>query len=190
MFVVDLSCLAFVCLIRLCVLLTAVGAMPPRRSAYLKGVPLTLASTAESIESRVKRLRPCSTSDGGPPSVDARVGTQSGVASSSAGGQALTTEGLRRDAPVVRNVRRGSFNEAASALASNGAEQILDELFVDRHARSSVAAKASWINTWRRFHSLAFAASDPVVPMIPVTPLTLVHVASLFKSGGYRGFPN
>ncbi len=26
--------------------------------------------------------------------------------------------------------------------------------------------------------------------MIPVTPRTLVHVASLFKSGGYRGFPN
>ena len=61
---------------------------------------------------------------------------------------------------------------------------------MDRHARSSVAAKASWINTWRRFHMLAFAEPRPPVPMLPVTPRSLVLVASLFKSGGYRGFPN
>jgi hypothetical protein len=164
--------------------------MPPRRASYLKGVPLTLASSAESIEARVKRLRPSSFGDGSTPNVDARVGTQSGVASSSAGVQAHVTEGLRGDVPVVRNVRRGSFNEAASALALNGADHILDELLLDRHARSSVAAKASWVNTWRRFHLLAFAESRPPVPMLPVTPRTLVLVASLFKSGGYRGFPN
>jgi hypothetical protein len=165
-------------------------AMPPRRASFLKGVPLTLASTAESIEARAKRLRPSSTEDGRTPNVDARAGTQSGVASSSAGVQAPATEGPRRDVPVVRNVRRGSFNDAAASLALNGADYILEELLVDRHARSSVAAKASWINTWRRFHVLAFAESRPPVPMLPVTPQTLVVVASLFKSGGYRGFPN
>ena len=116
--------------------------MPPRRSSYLKGAPLTLASTAESIESRVKRLRPSFTGDGGTPNVVARAGTQSGVASSSAGVQALTTEGLRGDAPTVRSVKRGSFNEAAAALALRGAEPILEDLLTDRNARSSVASKA------------------------------------------------
>ena len=164
--------------------------MPPRRASHLKGAPLTLASTAESIEARIKRLRPSSPVDGGPPNDVARAGTQLGVASASAGGQAQVTEGLRPDAPVVRNLRRGSFLAAAEALSVGGSEPLLEELLVDRHARSSIAAKASWINTWRRFHALAFPGPSPVVPMIPITVATLVHVASLFKAGGYRGFPN
>jgi hypothetical protein len=69
--------------------------MFPRRHSHLKGLPLTLASSAESVEARVKRLRPTCTSDGGTPKGEARVGTQSGVASSPAGVQAHTTEGLR-----------------------------------------------------------------------------------------------
>jgi hypothetical protein len=164
--------------------------MPPRRPAFLKGVPLTLASTAESVESRVKRLRPPVIFDEGPPNVVARVGTQSGVASSSAGGQVNPTEGLRSDAPVVRNVRRGSYLDAVNALESGGAERVLVSLLDDRHARSSVASKASLLNTWRRFHALAFGDNVPAVPLLPVTPLSLVHVASHFKSGGYRGFAN
>ena len=39
-------------------------------------------------------------------------------------------------------------------------------------------------------HTLAFKDCVPAVPVFPVTPRTLVHVAALFKSGGYRGFPN
>ncbi len=74
-------------------ILTGFVVMPPRRPSFLKGVPLTLTSTAESIEDRVKRLRPVNSGDGGPPNVAARVGTQSGVASSSAGGQAHATVG-------------------------------------------------------------------------------------------------
>lgn len=168
--------------------------MPPRRPAYLRNAPLTFASTAESIESRVKRLRPSNICNGSTPNAEARVGTQSGVASSSAGVQALATEGLRGDVPVVRGVKRGSFSEAAAAaaaaLALRGAEPILEDLLTDRNARSSVAAKASWVNTWRRFHGLAFANASPPVPLLPMTPMSLVHVAALFKAGGYRGFPN
>ncbi len=84
--------------------------MPPRRAPHLKGVPLTLASTAESIESRIRRLRPGSSHDGAPPPVIARVGTQSGVACPSGVGQAPITEGLRADAPFWRNVRGGSYD--------------------------------------------------------------------------------
>ena len=165
--------------------------MPPRRPSHLKGLPLTLASTTESIEARVKRLRPSESSNGSTPNDDARVGTPSpGVASSSAGVQATPTQGLRHDAPNARNLRRGSFTDVAAALAFSGAGPIIDDLVRDRHARSSTAAITSWLNTWKRFHALAFKDSSPVVPFLPVTPRTLVHMAALFKSGGYRAFPN
>ena len=103
---------AFVCwCIHFCLVCrSGSGSMPPRRAPHLKGVPLTLGSTAESIESRIRRLRPGSSHDGAPPPVIARVGTQSGVASSSGVGQAPITEGLRADAPFWRNVRGGSYD--------------------------------------------------------------------------------
>ncbi len=165
--------------------------MPPRRSSHLKGLPLTLASTTESVESRIKRLRPSVSSNGGTPNDVTCVGTPiPGVASASAGVQVATTQGLRHDAPAVRNVRRGSFADASAELARLGVGPMVDDLVRDRHARSSIAACTSWLNTWRRFHDLAFRGYVPVVPMYPVTPLTLVHVAALFKAGGYRGFAN
>ena len=46
----------------------------------------------------------------------------------------------------MRYLRRGSFGEAAAALAVNGAERILDELLVDR-------MRGHWY-TWRRYLSL------------------------------------
>ena len=49
---------------------------------------------------------------------------------------------------------------------------------------------ASWLNTWSRFHHLAFKDCLPAVPLYPVTPCTLVSIAALFKAGGYRGFAN
>jgi hypothetical protein len=165
--------------------------MPPRRAAHFRGLPLTLASTAESVEARVKRLRPQDHVNDSPPAVAACVGTSPWeVASSAAGVQAGSTEGVRADAPIVRNVRRGSFLMAADSLATNGAGTLIDELVRDRHARSSTASINSWLSTWSRFHRLAFGDCVPPVPLYPVTPCTLVHIASLFKSGGYRGFPN
>ncbi len=40
------------------------------------------------------------------------------------------------------------------------------------------------------FHKLAFKDFSPAVPLYPVTPCTLVHIVALFKSRGYRAFPN
>jgi hypothetical protein len=165
--------------------------MPPRRPPHRKGLPLTFPAHSESIEARIKRLRP--NSDGPVDLLDcgARVGTSVlGVASSSSSSTTANAQQVRRDAPVVRNLHRGSFSTAADALAQVGAGVILDELLADRHAKSSVAATVSWVNTWRRFHVLAFSGCVPEVPMIPITPRGLVHIAALFKSGGYRAFPN
>jgi hypothetical protein len=106
------------------------------------------------------------------------------------GAQVTPTLGIRKDVPVVRNVRRGSYSDAAAELARLGVAPVLDDLVRDRHARSSIAAVTSWLTTWRRFHDLAFQGYDPVVPMFPVTPRNLVHVAALFKLGGYRAFAN
>ncbi len=61
---------------------------------------------------------------------------------------------------------------------------------LDGDAMSSVAAKAACLDTLLMFYLFAFAASEHSVPLLPITPHTLVHVASLFKVGGYRGFPN
>ncbi len=66
-----------------------------------------------------------------PPVVAACVGTSlQEVASSAAGVQAIPTEGLRRDAPIVRNLRRGSFLNAADALASAGMGRLSTILYV------------------------------------------------------------
>ena len=105
--------------------------MPPRRQSHLRGLPLTLASAAESLEAKVKRLRPERISDGSTPNVESRVGTPSGVASSSAGVQANSTEGI-------------------------------DDMVRDRRARSLTAM---------------FTRGFTGVPMHPVTPSTLVHIA-------------
>ena len=107
--------------------------MPPRRASHLENLPLTLASTAESIEARVKRLRPSDSGNVVAPAPVACVGTPSpGVASSVVGGRALPVPGLRNDAPVVRNLRRGSFLTAAEALASAGAGPLVEDLVRDR----------------------------------------------------------
>jgi hypothetical protein len=84
-------------------------AMPPRRHSHLKGLPLTLASAAESLEAKVKRLRPELLSNDSTPMVESRAGTPHGVASSSRGVQAHTAIGLWHDAPVVRNVSTNLF---------------------------------------------------------------------------------
>ena len=100
--------------------------MPPRRPSHRKDLPLTFASATESVEARVKRLRLVS---GGPCNAvaeETRVGTpRPGVASSSPSVAAPIMEGLRSDVPLVRNLRRGSFADAAAALAQSGAGGIL-----------------------------------------------------------------
>jgi hypothetical protein len=69
----------------------------------------------------VKRLRPTPSSTvGGAPKVESRVGTSLGVTNSSAGVQANATEGLRIDAPVVRILRRGSSTSRQLLLRTMG----------------------------------------------------------------------
>jgi hypothetical protein len=165
--------------------------MPPRRAAHLRGLPLTLVSTAESVEARVKRLRPQDQVSEGLPVVAACVGTSPwGVASSAAGVLAWSTEGLRADALVVRNVRRGSFLLAADTLASSGSGMLIDELVRDKHARSSAASISSWLATWSRFQHLAFADCLPPIPLYPITPCTLLHIAALFSPVDTVAFQN
>ena len=97
----------------------------------------------------------------------------------------------RADAPVVRNLRRDSASGAAAAALQNlGSVALFDELLQDRVARSDVAPAASLISTWHKFHRLAFKDAIPEVPVLPVTPRTLVIIGSMFKKGGRRPFSN
>ena len=91
---------------------------------------------------------------------------------------------------MVRNVRRGSSAEALQAFLDVRAEALVEELFQDRIAKSGIASAASLINTWTHFHHTAFASEDPPIPVLPVTPRSLVIIGSIFERGGYRSFPN
>ena len=46
------------------------------------------------------------------------------------------------------------------------------------------------MNTWRKFHALAYQQSSVPVPMIPIIVRSLVLTGGLFKKGGYRSYPN
>ena len=84
-------------------------------------------------------------------------------------------------APVVRKVRRGSAFDAALALQQLGSEAIVEELMLDRVARTGVAPAASMLNTWQKFHDLAFQHASEPVSMTPVTIRSLVLTGALFK---------
>jgi hypothetical protein len=162
--------------------------MPPR-SAHRRGLPLSLSASSESIEDRIKRLRP-NPSGIEPGAAEAPQSTQGVSTSVSASSSGNAVSYLRSDAPVVRNVRRGSAVGALDALADFGVQTLVEELVQDRSARSSSAAVASWLHTWERFHGAAFSQTSPAVPLVPVTVRGIVAVASLFKRGGYRSFAN
>jgi hypothetical protein len=162
--------------------------MPPR-SSHRRGLPLSLSASSESIEDRIKRLRPNPAGEGlglSEAPLTARGSSSSGAAAST--GTAASY--LRGDAPVVRNVRRGSAAGALDALADVGVHSLVQDLVQDRSARSSVAAVASWLHTWQKFHTAAFSHISPLIPLLPVTVRGIVAVASLFKKGGYRSFAN
>ena len=48
----------------------------------------------------------------------------------------------------------------------------------------------SWRATWDQFHVAVIRDSTTPVQALPLTPLSLVKVASLFKKCGYSSFPN
>lgn len=177
--------------------------MPPRRKANLRGLPLNLASTTESMASRIKRLRL-----GG----EATLSEQSLELTQSMGGagattltwakwataprcdlQALFTTGniiTRPDAPIVKNLRRGSVEDVAAGLRMLGAETLVDELLRDRTALAGAASVASCTTTWRKIHELFFTGEPTTVPVYHVAPRSLVLVGALFENGGCRTFAN
>ena len=158
--------------------------MPPRRSAQRKNLPMLIGDPCESIESRLKRLRPdLSQNTSVAPTTP---GTQVPRASTPIVAQIPA----RSDAPVARNLRRGSAADAAAALGTVGSAALVAALVTDRVARSGAASSASLINTWTAFHALAFHDAMVVVPLLPITAMILQLVGALFKSGGYRSFAN
>ena len=96
----------------------------------------------------------------------------------------------RSDAPIIRNVRRGSASEAISSFRLEGEPALVDELIRDRSANSSQAPAASMVSTWHRFHHEALDTPAAATPVLPVTIRSLVVVGALFKRGGYRSFDN
>jgi hypothetical protein len=56
------------------------------------------------------------------------------------------------------------------------------ELLRDRHASRVLQRRCLGLNTWRRFHVLAFQHCSPPVPRFPITPMGIVHVGGeLFR---------
>ena len=96
----------------------------------------------------------------------------------------------RADAPCVRNLVRGTTADALAALKLLGVEQIIADLENGRYAASSANSHKSHVKTWSMFHTEMFQGVDPMPPVVPITVRSLIGVASLFKAGGYRSYPN
>ena len=159
--------------------------MPPRRSACRTGTPILGSDPYESIESRLKRLRPDDTQ-----THTAVPATTRGTPVPRASPPIQASIPARSDAPVVRNLRRGAIADAAAAVASIGMAALVANLISDRVAPSAVGSSTSLLRTWTAFHSLAFADSATLIPLLPITDVILQYVGALFKSGGYRSFAN
>ena len=89
--------------------------MPPRRSSTRKALALELSVTAESVEARIKRIRP----EGlvGSVGVYAASPSPSGVAGPAAAASvSFQRTPARSDAPVVRKLWCGSIAHVADAL--------------------------------------------------------------------------
>ena len=165
--------------------------MPPRSSNHLKFVPLQHPSVMESMEAKLKRLRPSPPEvESSAPATAARVPDGTPAQSTSAFTVQTPQKSNRSDAPVIRNVRRGSAAEAISAFRSEGEPALVDELIRDRNASSSQAPAAALLSTWHRFHHAALDSASSTSSVLPVTIRSLVIVGALFKRGGYRSFDN
>ena len=159
--------------------------MPPRRSAG-KNYPMMVGSPFESVESRLKRLRPNDPQD--PPLVPDTRGTT--VPRVPPPPKAIATIPGRTDAPAVRHLRRGAAGTASAAVAAVGMAALVAALVADRVAPSGSGSSSSLLNTWTAFHFIAFPKATALVPLLPITDVVLQYVGALFKSGGYRSFAN
>jgi len=75
-------------------------------------------------------------------------------------------------------------------LQSLGIDKIIENLDNDRYAASSANSHKSHVKTWSLFHFEVFRGVEPMPPVVPITVRSLIGVASLFKAGGYRSYPN
>ena len=82
----------------------------------------------------------------------------------------------RSDAPVVRNLRRGSAAEAVASLHRLGAAALEADLRQGKVAKTSAAPATSVWKTWQGYHYDVFG--DELDPL-PITPQKLVSVGSL-----------
>ena len=179
--------------------------MKPGR-ANPKHLKLLPASVFETMEQKRRRLRPDLYPDdfnNGGDGVPAKASTPSPPGSAPHGATAepaamgksssrclVLTPNVpkaRSDEPVCRNLRRGSASGAIDSFRRLGAAALEAELRKDRVANSNVGPAASLAATWTTFHIEAFGDD---VPMLPLTVDIIVGMGSLFKSGGYRSFPN
>ena len=101
----------------------------------------------ESIESRLKRLRPDDTQNS--PAAQTTRGTPVPRASP----PAKAAIPVRSDAPVVRNLKRGTVTDEAAAVASIGMAAMVASLITDRVAPSGIGSSASLLKTWTSFHT-------------------------------------
>ena len=75
-------------------------------------------------------------------------------------------------------------------MQSLGVDQMIRNLDDDRYAASSANSNKSHVRTWSLFHFEVFRGVEPIPPVVPITVRSLIGVASLFKAGGYRSYPN
>ena len=81
---------------------------------------------------------------------------------------------IRNDTNAVRNLRRGSIEDAISALDQLGLDALTQYLLKDRVAASGVAVNCSLLKTWHTLHESAYRLISPMVPVLPLTPSSLV----------------
>ena len=162
-------------------------AMSPKRSSHLKHIPMQHPSVLESMDAKLKRWRHSPPEDGSTaPAASASVPDGTRAFCKSASKPPMPSTITRSDAPVVRNVRRGSVSEAISSLHSAGEPALVDDLIRDRTARSSYASAASLLNTRHRFHQEAFDTPAATSPVLPVTIRSLVVIGAIFKRKGVQ----
>ena len=66
----------------------------------------------------------------------------------------------RSDAPLVRNLRRGTTADVLAALRDAGVVAFVEDLLKYRYARSAVTSTASFLKTWAHFQEEAFGRNS------------------------------
>ena len=96
----------------------------------------------------------------------------------------------RGDAPIVRNVRRGTTTDALAALAAQCTLALVEALLQVRYARPASTTSALLIATWdEQIHEEAFGHEVPVVPVLPMTVRGLVLVGAISSRRGLQVVP-